>query len=118
MHEPLFAERDPFGLTADDWLSFLGHGPEHYTGPALLWWALVGGGAPSKGLMKAHAFSDLLISLAADASALATLATSSRDPPVRALAPALTNLHHRIAAAAEIAYRIDTDDVVAPATTS
>jgi hypothetical protein len=89
VHEDAFAERDAFGLTADDWASFLGHGPPHYSGPALVWWALAGRSAvkgPSS--MSADPLSDLLSSIVADANALALLATASRDDDVRALAPA------------------------------
>jgi hypothetical protein len=55
--------------------------------------------------MIAAPFPDLLISLAADAHALAALAASSSQEGVRALGPALTNLHRRLAAAAEMARR-------------
>jgi hypothetical protein len=104
VNEDAFAERDGCGLTLDDWVSFLGLTPDTYTGPALLWWALAGI-RPGVNLMHPNPFPDLLISVASDARALATLAASSQQDDVRALAPALHNLHRRIATAAEIASR-------------
>jgi hypothetical protein len=105
VNEDAFAERDAFGLTEDDWASLLGFGLDTCTGPALLWWAL--GGSPRKGgyAMIATPFPDLLISLAGEACALAMLTSSSSQEEVRALAPALQNLHRRLATAAEIARR-------------
>ena len=104
MSEDPFAERDGFGLTLDDWASFLGLTPDTYTGPALLWWALAGTNQ-GVNLMHPNPFPDLLNSLASDARALATLATSSQQNDVRALAPALHNLHRRLVTAAEMARR-------------
>ena len=105
MNEDAFAERDAFGLTEDDWASLLDFGLDTTTGPALLWWALAGSTRQGGYAMIAAPFPDLLIALAADAQALAMLATSSSQEGVRALGPALGNLHRRLAAAAEIARR-------------
>ena len=104
MNEDPFAERDGCGLTLDDWASFLGLTPDTYTGPALLWWALAG---TNQGVNLVHPnpFPDLLTSVASDARALATLASSSQQNDVRALAPSLHNLHRRLTAAAEMARR-------------
>jgi hypothetical protein len=104
VNEYPFAERDGCGLTLDDWASFLGLTPDTYTGPALLWWALAGG-KQGVNLMHPNPFPDLLTSMASDTHALATLATSSQQNEVRALAPALHNLHRRLLAAAEMARR-------------
>jgi hypothetical protein len=107
--DDVFAERDAFGLTSDDWMSFLGYGPEYYSGPAMLWWALAGVAEDQEGpcIMREHPFLTLLTSVASDARALATLASSSHQDDVRALAPALHNLHRRITTAAQIAVRMD-----------
>ena len=106
MNEDAFAERDACGLTLEDWASLLDFGLDTYTGPALLWWALAGiarnGGRYP---VNANPFPDLLASVAGDARALAMLASSSGQEDVRALAPALHNLHRRLATAAEIAQR-------------
>src|SRR5262249_55479171 len=102
-----FAERDAFGLTEDDWASYLGHGPEHYSGPALLFWALGGRTVEGAGAMKRRPFPDILASIEADARVLAELASTSLDTAVRSLGPALRNLHRRIAATAEMAVRED-----------
>ena len=106
MNEDAFAERDACGLTLDDWASFLGLTLDTYTGPALLWWALAGI-RQGVNLMHPNPSPDLLTSVARDAYALATLAASSQQEDVRALGPALHNLHRRIEAAAEIARRAD-----------
>src|ERR1051325_1021512 len=87
VNEYPFAERDGCGLTLDDWASFLGLTPDTFTGPALLWWALAGG-KQGVNLMHPNPFPDLLTSMASDTHALATLATSSQQNEVRALAPA------------------------------
>ena len=105
MNEDAFAERDAFGLTEDDWASLLDFGLDTTTGPALLWWALAGSTRKGGYAMIAAPFPDLLISLAADAHALAATTASSSQEEVRALGPALANLHRRLAAAAEIARR-------------
>ena len=104
MNENAFAERDGCGLTLDDWASFLGLTPDTYTGPALLWWALAGIGQ-GVNLMQPNPLPALLTSMAGDAHALATLATSSQHADVRALGPALTNLHRHLVTAVEIARR-------------
>lgn len=108
MNEDAFADRDAFGLTADDWASFFGLSPEFYTGPALLWWALADGTNDDDGpyAVSETPLPDLLSAIAGDARALGTLASSSLEDDVQALAPALKNLHRRIAAAAEIALRM------------
>lgn len=109
-HQDAFADRDAFGLTADDWTSFLAFSIEHYSGPALLWWALAGSRIDAKaGVMSSSPFPDLLSALAGDAYALAKLASSSIEKDARAMAPALNNLHRRIATAAEIAMRLESD---------
>jgi hypothetical protein len=105
VNEDAFAERDACGLTLDDWASLLGFRLDTYTGPALLWWALAGISGNGVGAVSANPFPDLLTSVAGDARALARLASSSEQEDVRALAPALHNLHRRIATAAEIARR-------------
>jgi hypothetical protein len=100
------APRDAFGLTADDWQSLLRYHPDEFTGPALLWWALCGFSLdddPAR--MTKGRLPELLLAIKADACALARLASDSRDEEVRALGPALENLHRRIAVAAEIAAR-------------
>jgi hypothetical protein len=100
--------RDACGLTVDDWACFLGDSLCGYSGPILLWWALVGkptdDGAEA---MSGYPFPDLLAALAADARVLAELSSSSIRDDVRALAPALRNLYRRIDAAAEIAHRLE-----------
>jgi hypothetical protein len=105
VNEDAFAERDACGLTQEDWASLLDFGLDTTTGPALLWWALAGRSRNGVDAVNAAPFPDLLTSLAGDARALATLASSSGQEDVRALAPALHNLHRRIATAAEIAHR-------------
>ena len=105
MNEDAFAERDACGLTQDDWASLLGFGLDSYTGPALLWWALAGSSRKGGYAMSANPVPDLLTSLAGDARALATLASSAVQVDVRELGPTLHNLHRRLAAAAEIAHR-------------
>ena len=105
MNEDAFAERDACGLTLNDWASLLGFGLDTTTGPALLWWALAGSSRQGGYAVSATSFPDLLTSLAGDARALATLASSAVQADVRELAPALHNLHRRIATAAEIACR-------------
>jgi hypothetical protein len=105
VNEDAFAERDAFGLTLEDWASLLDLGLDTTTGPALLWWALAGSSSKGGYAVTANPFPDLLASVAGDARALATLASSSAQEDVRALAPALQNLHRRLATAAEIACR-------------
>ena len=105
-----FADRDAFGLTADDWASFLGNGPSYYTGPALLWWALSGiPGGEGPTMVVRNPFPELLISLAAEAKALVMLSDTSQHDSVRAFSPGLKNLYRRMAAAAEIAVRLEED---------
>jgi hypothetical protein len=111
LNEDAFADRDAFGLTRDDWWSFLGDGPEFYSGPALLWWALVGSTLDhGPNAMSDGPLPELLSSILGDVRALATLASTSQDDDVQALAPALENLCRRIATAAEIATRLQEDD--------
>jgi hypothetical protein len=105
VNEDAFAERDACGLTLEDWASLLGFGLDTTSGPALLWWALAGSSRKGGYAVSATAFPDLLTSLAGDARALATLASSAAQADVRELAPALANLHRRLAAAAEMARR-------------
>ena len=105
MNEDAFADRDAFGLTQDDWASLLGFGLDTFTGPALLWWALAGSTRKGGYAVTATPFPDLLTALASDAHALATLTTTSSQEGLRALGPALHNLHRRLATAAEMARR-------------
>src|SRR4051812_31935373 len=104
--EDAFATRDAFGLTPDDWASFQGGGPAHYTGPAMLFWALAGIFDQERPFVMSSPIADLLASLTADARALATLAASSTDENLRTLAWALRNHQRRLATATEMAVRM------------
>jgi hypothetical protein len=109
--EAFFEERDPFGLTSDDWMSYLGFSPDGYTGPAMLFWALAGDSRErGEYPMNGRGLPALLSSVAGDARALATLAFSSREEDVRALGSALDNLYRRIATATEIAIRMANEE--------
>jgi hypothetical protein len=100
--------RDACCLKDDDWRSLLGFSRSLYSGPAMLWWALVGNPSREGGnTMSGHPLSDLLTALAVDMNALAALASASREESMRALGAGLSNLHRHMEVAAEIALRLD-----------
>jgi hypothetical protein len=109
LNEDVYEEpRDAFGLSPDDWMSYLTDEPEGYTGAALLLWGLADvTGEDGVNDTTGAPLTEMLKALAGDAQALAMLTAGSNQHSVQDLSPALRNLSRRLAVAAELASRVE-----------